>query len=753
MQQVKMSYHGTQAGFYVNEFKKANVSVFSLEFIEKQVKQMIHHQVLLVDLSYSMSWALGRSKTLANHVKSWLHSLDQNTYASVIVYSGHGDSKEILSGIKCDEISLAMAKADETIDKSFHPIGVTVMSEPLEKSLEIVKSVASICDTHSVVLFTDGCLVPSAWSTQVERQKCFDIAIACRNTGVHLNAIGFGHYYDRDFLKELVDIAQNGTVVHAEDMVDFEQQVREISYASGKTAPVDLVIRTNIADTDKVINALTATFISGDVTNTSGLVLKTLPKGNKLYFGVIHDADVVPSVIAHSDVVEITNADVRQAGNIEGLDDTVLALAANYARQQAVDEAEFVLRQLGDTALADKLSNAYSFKESGEALKEIFIAMSDPSVRFQGGRNPAEPPKPERLSVMEVLQQLTTTEGAELLWAVNTPYKSIGKRVKEVEDNISFIRDEDAIVKVSEVVMASDKLNLGIKVTIPGKAVDSVSGLSRDCIVFRDRNIVHGGNLNVPFLSAKLTKELFDSYKAEGILNHDTYEEGRVYKIDLTSLKMITKRFAKSLTPQEIANNLYEVCVMKTRQWAYGQVLKTVTKEDVSYQPTNLSFEEQEVRNALRINFKGIYEPLKTEDVVPETVEVYPATFVDWGIAKFPETAKKKAALSEIENEISGLKLKIGRDDEEIFNYITEQLTKLRKQIRRKEMQISFVRIASTVSRRSPFKWEAQEIKDKKATSKITGQNLVVGGTVTKSTLVIDDKTVEESRWMQLIEV
>jgi hypothetical protein len=754
MKQVKFAYQGTQTGFFVNEFRKANISVYSLEFLEQVAKQLIHHQVLLVDLSYSMSWALDRKKILANRVKAWLHSLDSNTYASVIVFSGHNESKEIVTGVKCDDISLKMAKVDEIIDAAFHPIGVTVMSEPLEKSLEIVKSVADVADTHSVVLFTDGCLVPYKWNSAVERKKCFDVAEACKNTGVHLNAIGFGHYYDRDFLKELVDIAQNGVVVHAESMEDFEQQVREISYSSGNTAPVDLVVRTNIAGTDKVINATTATTIDGDVTNTAGIVFKTIPKGKKLYLGVMHEADVIPSVIAISSAVEIINVDDRKVVvDIEGFDDVVLALAANYSRQQAVDEAEFVLRQLGDIALADKLSNAYSFKESGEALREISMAMSDPSIRFKGGRKPADAPKPEKLSVLEVLQQLTTTDNAELLWAVNTPYKSIGKATKEVEDNITFIRNEDAIVKVSDIVIAADKLNIGVKVTIPGKSVDSVTGLFRECVTYRDRNIVHGGNLNVPFINAKLTKELFAVYNAEGILNHDVYEAGRTYKVDLTSLKMITKKFTKSLTPQEIADKLYDVQIMKARLWALGQVQETVVDGASPFQPSGLSFEEQQVRNALRINFKGVYEPLKTEDVISETVEVYPATFVNWGVARFPEKAKREAALDEVNSEIVAKGWKPGNDNEEIYKYVSDILTALRRKIRRKEMQVSFVRIASTVSRRSPFKWDAQEVKDKKATSKITGTNLVVGGTVTKSSVLLGTVTLVEDRWMQLIEI
>ncbi|MNY85697.1 hypothetical protein D3C78_18970 [compost metagenome] len=734
----KAKYLGTKS-FFVNEVGAKNVSVYSLESADVE-KEQIAHVIGVFDLSYSMS---GSMKSLRTKAIEWLNSLKSNTYASVIVYSGHGESKVILQAVKCDPISLKMANAEKVINEQFSPIGVTVISEPLEKSIELVQASAEICDYHGVVLFTDGCLVPSRWNAAKEAELCYEVARSCAKLGVSLNAIGFGHYYDRQFLSELIESANTGILAHAETMDELGLTFADISYNLSGGIAVNLNVRAG--DNNRVIIPTSTNVVTGE------FAVRSLPREGKYVFAVIHDGAETPEVTIQGelDAVVIPSENATLVIDQAAFDTSILALAAYYAKGLDVDSAEFVVRQLGDVALAESLTNAYSFKESGEALQNILRYVNDDSIRFANGRKEAAAPKPEGLCTLDLVRKLTAEEGNELLWKVNTPYHSISPRVQTVEDNIKFVRDEEAVVKVNDVVVASDKLNIGIKVTIPGEVVDEVSGLRMKAITFRDRNIAHGGNLNVPYLLARLNEATFATLLDAGVIPADSaYNANTIYTIDLKPLKMTNRSYAKSKSAQEIVEELYEIGVMKARQYALNKVLKEVGAEE-QYQPEELSFEEQEIRNRLRINFKGVYEPLKTEPVISDTVESYPATFVDWSIAKFPEKKLKEAAVAELEKELERFK----GNNSEIFAYVTEMVTRLRKEIRSREMAISFVRMAAALSRRSPFQWQNTEVKDKKASSKITGNNLVVGGTCEKRSAVIDGKEIVETRWMQMIEV
>jgi hypothetical protein len=70
--------------------------------------------------------------------------------------------------------------------------------------------------------------VPTRWSESNEESKCYEIAQTCNNEGIFLNAIGFGQYYDREFLKKLINIAGNGSLIHIDQVKNYSDVILDI---------------------------------------------------------------------------------------------------------------------------------------------------------------------------------------------------------------------------------------------------------------------------------------------------------------------------------------------------------------------------------------------------------------------------------------------------------------------------------------------------------------------------------------------
>ena len=153
----------------VSEEERKKCNFYSIKTVKEKGKNINHH-ILLLDVSFSM---VNEIEGLKESVKKTLEALkeEKNNYVSAIIYSGHDEAFRILNGVKCDDISYKMADVYGVIDKELYARGVTVISEPLEMAIDIVKNLSNICNKHHIVLFTDGFLVTDKWEMEEEKKK------------------------------------------------------------------------------------------------------------------------------------------------------------------------------------------------------------------------------------------------------------------------------------------------------------------------------------------------------------------------------------------------------------------------------------------------------------------------------------------------------------------------------------------------------------------------------------------------------
>lgn len=709
---------------HINELEKKEVTFISVENEENQ-KETVNHHILLADVSGSMYRNI---HTLREHIKLTLDALLHipNSYVSIIKYSGHSQSKRIVSAVKCDTMSYKMSHVYDTIENELYTQSVTVISEPLEDSISIIKSLADVCDKHHIALFTDGCLVPNHWSESTERDKCFEVAKICKSQGIYLNAIGFGQYYDRYFLKELINIAGNGGVIHIDNVKDYSNVILKIieKINSESNATIDIAV-----DEGDLFN-LSSSQWSKKLTLTA----------NKVFAVIGTDQLKLPAddfltcfVINHNATPD--NSDI--------LDDFYYSLARYYLVEEDIDNYEFIVKFLGDVHLYESTQNCYSFIEKGNAVNKVTEVIEDRSKRYLKGKNPiVETAATEALCALEILQMIISDDHSELYWNTHTDYHRITQKTNSIEDSISFKRNEQSLIPITSLSIGSEKLNIGVKVKFDGMVTDSISGLEKEACIYRDYNIINGGNVNVPEIYAKLSDELYEKLKDYIVM---AAHVKKIYCISLNGIKSANKRILKSMTMNEIISDLKSIANFKCEQWACNQVIKSILGDKEKVEFTGLSVDEVEIRKLLRIDENGIYQPAAVEKDNTSPFEVYPAIHMTWNV-KFPEKKVKEDHLEKLEELIYS---KVNKELQ--LDYLNKYLKWIRDNMRYLELRVNSVRIASAIMNKSPFLWDMEIEKDKTSTDKILGRNVIVGGKVKISKKVVDEDIIEQHRFVKMI--
>ncbi len=180
------------------------------------------HLILVLDCSGSMLDQIGK---LRDDVKKFVNSLNSDTKISIIVFSGHRQSRLIIKATNCTEEGKKLLC--DAVDRDIEIMGCTVFSEALQKAIKI----ANFTNTnHMLVLFTDGCPVPVEWSKQEEISRAVTEVQTMRGMGVGLSCLGYGAHYNGLFLEKLMGACGNNGILEHMDVVGgkFSELVTKI---------------------------------------------------------------------------------------------------------------------------------------------------------------------------------------------------------------------------------------------------------------------------------------------------------------------------------------------------------------------------------------------------------------------------------------------------------------------------------------------------------------------------------------------
>ena len=715
-------------GFTYKGCKNINISetenklcyFYSLKTIGR-IKNTVNHHILLIDVSCSMYNELPRLK---EKLKQTLDALShtKNNYLSIITFSGHKDSVRIINGLKCDETSYAIAQIYKKIEDEIFTKGVTIMSEPLEEAIEIVKSLTDICHKHHIVLFTDGCLVPLEWSYKDEEDKCYKVGYICKNSNIYLNTIGFGQYYDRDFLENLIRIPDNGSFMHIDDIDDYYETA------------LNMISSINNTDSTTIqINNKDFFIVNSSQRITNPYTIKNLSKGKDNL------------LVTFDSPLNIENMSIKSSNRpptTSVIEDFLYSISLHHLFNGDIDSSEVTLSQTGDIYSFKLLSNCYSFLEKGKAINYLSKVIIDKTERFKEGTEEINVISTidEPICLLEVLNEILTDEKSTLLWDYKYQYKRIGMKNILDEDRYKFTYDEAGYGNVLDINIGSKKLNIGVKVEINGEVKDLVSKLKLDSKMYKEYNLIVNGNINTSELSCILSRKLKIKLKKEGLIKKNIKWNNKIISIiDLTKVKTTNKRLLRSLSLETISSYLYDIQVLACKQWALNKHIKSLllstNGEDIDL--SDICSEERDARVTFKVNDKGIFTPksLTTDDDTP--YEIYPARIMEWKIEKFPKKKEEEMAYEKYGEFITS-------DSKVSYSLLGDELIKIKKEKSTKQRLLNLVRISSGLIGKSAIQWDNEYEKPKKEYNKALNRNMIVNENVVISSKSIGDITIRQ---------
>lgn len=494
-----------------------------------------NHTMLLADCSGSMSASIA---DVRNDLQRYVNGLDDGDFVSIIIFSGHNRARLIAGPTACNRSGKELL--NRAIQADVRILDTTVFSEPLELAIDTAQKLSGTDTVHNAILFTDGSAVPTRWSVTIEHNKALDAARSLRRMGVIVSVIGYGVYYDVDFITDLMQAAGNdGVFRHISEIEEFGGVIEHVR---------DTFARTVIASLN-----LSFTPDNGRV----GLVYKTTPQ-----LSVGHQAGRISMLGLYEGeatlFMELSSAcrTITVTGTVNGtpvnemltatpltndsVADFVRVLGASAFLQGDLATAAQLLGLTQDHGLADMVATAYSQRERrqvGDSLSRVFV-----DRKFIGAGLAPSGPSHCALNVLRVLIE----DQQNVVFIPSGAYKRSGELMS---DPRVIESPHGRTLRVLGYTSHKDRFNFSIKALKDVQVLPEYGGSPIDMKIWRTYNIILDGNLHLPELEATLSQKSFNALLDAGVIEAgSSYSPNKVYTINLRNVKLISTNWANPST-------------------------------------------------------------------------------------------------------------------------------------------------------------------------------------------------------------
>lgn len=548
------------------------------------------HNIIIVDLSGSMSWAVD---SLATDVTKRIFDLPENDYLSLAYFSGEGDHRWLVKGIKLS--SDGKAQVARIVKDNFRARNTTCFSEVLSTSADVIKDIVPMSNVVSLAFMSDGHPVVSSYERELS--KIDDAIAGVKGMLSDAVVVGYGDYYNRDLLLKMSQ-GLGATFTHAQEIEVFGQEVEKISRKkSAKRVKV------------KVPKGTSVVFTVGD----SGVASLEV-KDNEVQ---VSEAD---------QVVALTEGQMK----VNGQEDTFYAAALALVQMQKIDQALEVVGQIGDVGIATALFNAMTNDEIGKVEEMLKKALADPTVRFAAGKQIGCVPKENVFDLLDLLSLLEKDNDAKFFpFHPSWEYKRIGRRTKIKGEFPKFKADDDTAVGFNRLVWHESRLNLSIGLQIFG-TVDLVDGWDRVNLVspfrtsvFRNYAIVANGFPNVKLVPAMVSEATHKKLIDEGLVNvNGGWKANKIFLIDISKIPVCNRAKAKAnKSAKTLAEKAVKSLLLSGKLKAYKSLLKEIDPEGEFKKDLAISAEQKKILEASGI-FNGKYAPPTEQDAPTDVLQL-----------------------------------------------------------------------------------------------------------------------------------
>jgi hypothetical protein len=459
---------------------------------EKTVDSL--HHIHIIDRSGSMS---GYLRDLVENVKQTIRSMSDDDFVTVIWFSGVGEYRTVLKGAKKDQQSM-----DKILDELKWSVGMTCFSQAVAEAKVVVGELRAICPNFNVTLFTDGQPCVYGWSAQEEQKRVLDIVDSMKSDILAFNTVGYGWYYDRDFLTRASQLSQFGQMVHATNIAEYQTiWQHNFERITGMVAQSLSVVPWQNAEV-LYISSKNTKLAKGE------LNLTALDKRKNQVFMIIDSTDNPDSAVFGIDgeIVDTSKLKVTKL-KAETLDYLRYAYATEKYYDGKREAALDVLAQIGDKGLIDSHVNAFTYDEVEAQVKKLRQATLDPKKRNLLGKVPAGYlPKEDAVCAVDVIKALGNGH------SFYVPVKNYNRIGLKVNDEFNLFSKDDSKFQCSPFgafTFNKEKLNLSVMFSVSG-SVDlnplqaKKVGLEPKfaTAIYRNHTVIKDGNLNIPEFTA-----------------------------------------------------------------------------------------------------------------------------------------------------------------------------------------------------------------------------------------------------------
>lgn len=581
--------------------------------------------IFYIDRSGSMYHTLPQ---LIKDIKLKVRELKPDDTVTIGWFSSEGQRNFIIKGYKITGPK-DFDIFDKLLDANSTTLGCTCFSDILHDTDQVLNDLSVFGSNFSFCFFTDGYPVVSNYTKEITQIHLALEKIKGRLTNALF--VGYGDYYNKDLLSSMAE-KLDAALIHSSSIPMFSIAHSAFIEEARNACPkmlVDIVFHTELifGIKDKMLNV----YLQNDA---GKIAFQSTKKKDKDYVYML--TNQFPDGAKE---VHFTEASIRGSSTLEGMVKAAYAASFILTQKTKSDLALEILGLVGDKFLIDKLTNAFTNAEFGDAESFIIEAAISPSKRLKTGwDNKYLPPVDAPCLLNNVLQPLMEDPKARFYPLHTTfEYKKVGRSAKVKEGYPELTLDSNFACPFTDFVWNASKLNLSLQACIKGKVKllpkaiteggeveePKAFGFADDysVTVFRNFTLIKDAFLNTTKLPVSVSDQTLQDFVKLGVIDlpEDKGNNGEaIHLLHLDKLPIINRAIAKGKT------SATELCKLVYREMEIKGQLKALkwlkdSEEEAAPKPKTMGERQRLFLEANGIKAEtGVFSPptetVKTED-------------------------------------------------------------------------------------------------------------------------------------------
>ena len=575
-----------------------------------KVRESAYHAII-IDRSGSMRRSI---KQACNDAAERVDLVRNGDRLRVMWYSSEGEEW----GVATDGVLRTheqYTNAQNAIRKIASTLGTTCFSEVLG---DWAKSLQGWQGPKTLTLLTDGYPVVSNYAKE-DRNIASALALANESGVTGAAFVGYENY-DKERLVKMASTI-GGTVVHASNIALFG----EVTGSMIEDESPSFVVEVGTLPEDSIVFTLRDGYPSrlnvqdGKVSSTGDVFISS-PNINKLYAPL----------------------------------EAVYGAAILWNQSGRGDIAQDILALTGDVALWTKATNAVTPDEHSTMESRVLEAIQDPMQRYTQGLShklAIDPHVYSLFSLLDDLQQANAKFVPVNEW--RETYSKIGADSETDESVIvRFKGDYDnAYADFGDLVWASDRLNLSVRVHVKGRVSIPDEGQalglpeSLPSSVWRNYTIMRDGKLNVTTLPVLIASSVLSKLAQKGIVYHRL--TSGIVLLDIGNLPVMNRSQSQARSLADIAHLLVSEQRLKCEQKVLNDLIAPHRQELRSEAFGKIYGQEA----ALWLSGQGVTDSgFSPKSKAVKVGDTYPAKLVKFALSGFSSLPKVEDVKSAIKD-------------------------------------------------------------------------------------------------------